>query len=256
METCDDGNLVDTDACKLDCSLAVCGDGVVWDENETCEDLNMVDTDECTNTCQQASCGDGILWDGMETCDDGNLSNNDMCPGSCAPAVCGDWYTLANAEECDDANEVDDDFCLNDCSSNGYYDNFESDTLQALPWSTGGNKIWSPDDTQPHEGSYDAASGNIDDDELSNLEVTLDIPTPGAVMFWYRVSSEEGWDYLTFFIDGVFQEEWSGDVPWAQASYPVDVGSHTLRWVYSKDSSLDDFQDTAWIDEVYVGIAP
>jgi cysteine-rich repeat protein len=117
METCDDGNDVDTDACKNDCTLAYCGDGIIQDEVEQCEDLNMVDDDACTNICLNASCGDGILWANVEVCDDGNLDNGDMCPGSCAPAFCGDGYTQDIVEQCDDGNEIDDDGCTNDCIS-------------------------------------------------------------------------------------------------------------------------------------------
>jgi cysteine-rich repeat protein len=109
--------MIDVDECKNDCTMAVCGDGVIWEENETCEDLNMVNDDACTNTCQTASCGDGILWAGMEICDDGNLDDDDECPGSCEPAYCGDGYVLTGVEECDDGNDIDDDFCSNTCIS-------------------------------------------------------------------------------------------------------------------------------------------
>jgi cysteine-rich repeat protein len=117
MEQCDDGNMIETDECKNDCTNAICGDGVIQDEVEQCDDVNMVDDDACTNACQNAICGDGIVWAGMETCDDGNFEDEDDCPGSCAPAFCGDGFTH-NSEECDDGNNVDDDGCTNACTSN------------------------------------------------------------------------------------------------------------------------------------------
>ncbi|RMD83162.1 MAG: DUF4215 domain-containing protein, partial [Candidatus Dadabacteria bacterium] len=68
-EECDDGNDVDTDACRNDCTLATCGDGVVCSDPsctsgpgggvEQCDDGNDVDTDACLSDCSAARCGDG-----------------------------------------------------------------------------------------------------------------------------------------------------------------------------------------------------
>lgn len=93
--------------CDGDCTLAVCGDGVVNDiAGERCDDGNTSDNDACRNDCQGAVCGDGIVWAGVETCDDG--PNNGL-PGACAldcagttPASCGNGV-LEAGERCDDA---------------------------------------------------------------------------------------------------------------------------------------------------------
>jgi hypothetical protein len=39
-------------------------------------------------------------------------------------------------------------------------------------------------------------------------------------------------------------------VAWTQATYPVTVGSHTFKWSYTKDISVNSGSDCAWIDEV------
>ena len=103
------------------------------------------------------------------------------------------------------------------------------------------------------QGSYSAASGVMGDSTATNLQVTLNLPQPGVVRFWYKVSSEVNYDYLRFYVDNVLQGGWSGTVPWAQASYNVGAGQHVFRWTYSKDVSLASGSDKAWIDEVYVG---
>ena len=88
----------------------------------------------------------------------------------------------------------------------------------------------------------------------SGSHVTLDLPAAAVVQFWYRVSSEGSFDYLRFYIDNVQQGNgWSGNVPWAMASYNVAAGQHTFRWTYSKDASVNEGSDRSWIDEVYVG---
>ena len=65
-EFCDDGNRADDDACRNDCTLANCGDGVraptfiCRPGYEACDDGDAEDADECTNVRTVARCGDGI----------------------------------------------------------------------------------------------------------------------------------------------------------------------------------------------------
>jgi cysteine-rich repeat protein len=88
MEECDDGNLVDTDGCTLDCQTARCGDGIVREEVEQCDDGNLVDTDECHNDCTR--CGDGVVQAlAGEECDDGNSIHGDICGNDCKTKPCG-----------------------------------------------------------------------------------------------------------------------------------------------------------------------
>ncbi|HLT35959.1 MAG TPA: DUF4215 domain-containing protein [Enhygromyxa sp.] len=253
-EQCDDGNLDDTDACPSTCLLAFCGDGFVQAGVEECDDGNQASDDTCLAVfCVPATCGDGHIQTGVEECDDGNLEDDDLCPTSCTEAYCGDGFAQAGVEECDDGNDDDDDFCKLDCSSNGWFDNFETGDLTLLPWMTSGNANWTVSTVDAHDGIYAAASGTITHDQQSTLQVTLDVPQAGVVRFWHHVSSEEDYDYLIFYIDNVFQDEWSGALGWQQAQFPITAGNHTLRWVYDKDFSVNEYSDKAWIDEVYVG---
>ena len=89
VEDCDDANQVDTDACRTDCTVAACGDGVrrtdivIGQPNyEACDDGNQVDDDNCSNTCELSACGNGQIDEG-ETCDDGNEDNTDACLNGC-----------------------------------------------------------------------------------------------------------------------------------------------------------------------------
>ncbi|MEZ4382178.1 MAG: DUF4215 domain-containing protein [Nannocystaceae bacterium] len=116
VEECDDGNDVDTDDCTATCTKAICGDGVTQEGVEECDDGNDLDTDDCKVDCTAAACGDGILWEGIEECDDGNDIDTDECTQACAAAVCGDAVVWEGVEECDDGNDVDDDECKNDCT--------------------------------------------------------------------------------------------------------------------------------------------
>jgi cysteine-rich repeat protein len=253
-EQCDDGDGDDSDECPGSCMLAFCGDGYIQAGVEVCDDGNMNDDDGCQPVfCVESFCGDGKVWAGMEECDDGNMSDMDACP-QCMIGFCGDGFVDLGSEECDDANMVEDDFCQSDCIANGYSDDFETNNLMKLPWALSGNGNWSTTNNMPHGGMYNARSGAIGHSQSSTMElVNLPIPANGTVTFWYRVSSEQSFDYLRFYIDGVQQGNgWSGAVPWAQASYNVAAGNHTLRWVYSKDGSVVVGEDAAFIDDVYI----
>ncbi len=112
-ETCDDGNLIDDDACSNLCRVAACGDGILQ-TGEACDDGNLIPTDTCTATCTSAVCGDGVVRAGVEACDDGNGINNDACSNTCRTAGCGDGIVQAG-EGCDDGNGTNTDACLNTC---------------------------------------------------------------------------------------------------------------------------------------------
>jgi cysteine-rich repeat protein len=116
-EVCDDGNQVDTDACRNSCVPARCGDGVVQTGVEQCDDGNADNTDACLDTCASAACGDGFVQTGVEACDDGNNVNTDGCLNTCVSAACGDGVVQAGVEQCDDGNNVDTDACRNNCTA-------------------------------------------------------------------------------------------------------------------------------------------
>ena len=56
-------------------------------------------------------------------------------------------------------------------------------------------------------GAFGAMAGDIGDNELTSLEVTVSGPA-GNIEFDRYVSSEANFDFLTFFIDGVEQDAW------------------------------------------------
>ena len=114
-EECDDGNLIDSDSCRNDCTRSLCGDGIVQEGLEACDDGNDSNEDECLNHCVFATCGDGIVQTGVEACDDGNQSDVDGCLTDCRISSCGDGYVQVGVEECDDGNLDPNDACTTQC---------------------------------------------------------------------------------------------------------------------------------------------
>lgn len=81
-EECDDG--FETNTCDVDCTAAVCGDGVTnVSAGESC-DGGGTETETCNADCSTSLCGDGITNETEgESCDDGNLVDGDGCSSSC-----------------------------------------------------------------------------------------------------------------------------------------------------------------------------
>ncbi len=108
LEECDDGNLVEQDGCRNDCTLARCGDGIVHVGEEVCDDGNFDEADECTSLCAPPICGDGLLQPG-EACDEAGRQTAE-CEINCTIPSCGDGISnLLSNEECDDGNDIETD---------------------------------------------------------------------------------------------------------------------------------------------------
>ena len=121
--------------------------------------------------------------------------------------------------------------------------------FETLPWESSGDASWEVTSAQAHTGTRCAKAGTINDGELSVLSVTVDC-TGADLSFWVKVSSESGCDALVLEIDGVRAGAWSGNRDWMFVSVPLVAGNHRLEWSYSKDSSVSDGEDTAWIDDI------
>lgn len=119
---------------------------------------------------------------------------------------------------------------------------------------SGSTLAWGATTTSTYVGTYGLQAGAIGDSQYSRVSFTGNF-VAGNVSFARRVSSESGWDFLKFYIDGVLQGSWSGEVPWGIVSYAISAGSHTVMWEYSKDGSASAGADTAWVDEVFLPLA-
>lgn len=130
-------------------------------------------------------------------------------------------------------------------------DDFETNSLTLYPWTTSGSANWFVTNQDPYEGNYCSESGDINDNETSVLEIFANVQTPDTLSFYYKVSSEQYFDFLEFYMDGTKKDEWSGVIPWSRKAYYVPTaGIHNFKWVYMKDYIISAYEDCAWIDEV------
>lgn len=235
------------------------GDGLPDDiEEGWCTDPDDPDTDD-----------DGI-WDGTEDANHNGvteLGETDPCnPDSDGDKMPDGWEVDNNLNPLvdDAAGDADEDGFNNlreyvaatdprDIDDTPYFEadveDFETGDFSKLPWLTTGDGLWAVTSNNVYNGSYSAESPNIDDAQSASLEVNLYCEA-GDMSFWYSVDSEEGYDFLNFYIDAVLTDQWSGSVPYAQANYTVLPGMHNFKWEYEKDKSDSAGSDSAWIDDI------
>lgn len=136
--------------------------------------------------------------------------------------------------------------CVDPCQPT---EDFETGDFSSFPWIHSGSTDWVITTAEKNSGVYSAKAGTISNNQITSLEVTLDCIS-GNIKFYRKVSSETGYDYLDFYIDGISKGSWSGDRDWSEVTYSVSAGSRTFKWTYSKDGSVSSGFDTAWIDDI------
>ncbi len=126
-----------------------------------------------------------------------------------------------------------------------------------LTWTTSGNAAWFGETNITHDGVDAAQSGGIGALQETIMQTTLGTNQPGSYSFWWKVSSEQDFDFLEFRINGIVQTNISGEVNWQQVIIPVAAGTNILTWRYSKDATFDGGQDAGWVDQfAYLPAAP
>ena len=119
----------------------------------------------------------------------------------------------------------------------------------SLGFATGGSADWFAQTMTSYYDGDAAQSGDISHSQESWMQTT--VSGKGTVKFYWKVSSEEDFDFLEFYIDGSLQEKISGSVNWEQQTYTISTsGPHTLEWRYVKDGSGASGSDCGWVDKV------
>ncbi len=120
----------------------------------------------------------------------------------------------------------------------------------SLSWSTSGSAIWFGQQQNSYQGGDAAQAGALTHNQATELVASAS--GPAQLSFAWKVSSENSFDYLRFSIDGLLQDSISGEISWAQKTYALGAGSHTLRWTYSTDGSVLSGSNAGWLDAVLV----
>lgn len=177
---------------------------------------------------------DGFSWDGLQ-----NLS-----PGSYTYRCTLD-ATENIAEENEDNNTWTYEFTVT--GGSGVSLNTALDTA-SLSFTTGGSADWFGQTAEYYVGGSAARSGGIAHGQTSWMQTTVN--GAGTLSFWWKTSSESGYDKLHLYVDGAEVTEISGSTSWQPCSVEFESGSHTVRWSYEKDVSVNRDEDCGWVDYV------
>ncbi|MEM1312454.1 MAG: DUF2341 domain-containing protein [Patescibacteria group bacterium] len=136
-------------------------------------------------------------------------------------------------------------------NSNSSFYNFESGNLSEFTMS--GDAGWEISTQEAFNGIQSAANQDISHSETASMEMEVTIATDTTMEFYAKVSSEESYDFLRFYINNIEELSISGDIDWTLYTYLLNSGTNTLRWEYSKDSSVSNNSDTGYIDDLKIG---
>ena len=132
-------------------------------------------------------------------------------------------------------------------------DNYENGNNTFFTYS--GN--WHIDSSQAYEGSHSYTNATIGDSQSCSTtfvynNTNIDGYSTHKLSFWYKVSSESGYDFLTVTLNGSNLVHVSGEVAWTYFETNLPAGNNTITFTYSKDGSNSRGSDRGNIDLVKV----
>lgn len=129
-------------------------------------------------------------------------------------------------------------------------EDFETGDFTAYAWQNGTSTPWIISNNTVYGGSFSATSFDIPDYQSSTLSIQMMVGSDSEISFARKVSSEAGYDFLKFSIDGTEKASYSGEENWSVVNFPVTAGNHTFTWTYSKDQSVSEGSDAGYIDDI------
>lgn len=127
-------------------------------------------------------------------------------------------------------------------------EDFETGNFSQFDWEFEGNQPWEIYASNSYEGIYCIKSGEINNNQSSEVKISVLVTASDSISFYLKVSSQANSDFLEFYIDSQKKGQWAGEKSWQRVSFPVSSGQHTFRWVYDKNNYGSNGEDCAWID--------
>lgn len=127
---------------------------------------------------------------------------------------------------------------------------FESSGFKVFPWINTGSKPWTITGSYSFEGNLSARSGAISHSQVSTLKIRTVYSSADSLGFFYKVSSEPKYDFLTFKLNGTEFFSKSGETSWEKKVIPVPAGLNVMEWSYRKDGSVSLGDDCVWLDMI------
>src|SRR6185436_14095941 len=117
--------------------------------------------------------------------------------------------------------------------SHVFADGFETGELTRLRWTNTNTVPWTVQREIVRAGGFAARSGAIGHGNSTSLKLAANCRS-GAGSFSFRVSSEPGFDSLSFFLGSTRLGRWSGEVGWTNFTFSLPAGINMFEWRYTK----------------------
>lgn len=213
---------------------AICGGSVANDGG-----ANVTARGVCWSTSQNPTTANSITTDGTGT---GTFTSN--ITGLSANTT---YYVRAYASNSEGTSYGEQRSFSTLTSSN---DEIACDVFDNcnLSFFSGGDAQWFSQTNDVFYGASAAQSGEITDNQSSWIETSVE--GAGVLQFHWKVSSEEGYDNLKFYVNNILTAQISGTEEWQEKTYTFSAGSTILRWVYEKDGYVSEGADAGWLDKL------
>ena len=130
------------------------------------------------------------------------------------------------------------------------FESFEGGVYHTSSW-TQGTYPWTFTNTGAYAGTYCLRSTSaLTHSQTAEVTIPVTLTVPDSISFYYKVSSEANYDKFHFYLDNTDLLIESGEVDWTRTAFLIPTGSHTLKFTYAKDYSVNRNSDCAWIDNV------
>ena len=133
---------------------------------------------------------------------------------------------------------------------NSEIEDFETGDFDKFDWQFDGEGGWEIVHNDTFEGQYCAHTTEMGHNCQAMMSLDYDFTCDNEISFYVRTSTETGYDFLIFYVDGERMGRWSGETGWTMVRYMIPMGSHHLSWVYEKDGGAVGGQDCVWVDNI------
>ncbi len=90
----------------------------------------------------------------------------------------------------------------------------------------------------------------MDHNSHADMSLDYDFACDNEISFYVRTSTETGYDFLVFYVDGERKGRWAGETGWTHINFMIPEGTHHLTWSYEKDGGATGGQDCVWVDNI------
>lgn len=117
-------------------------------------------------------------------------------------------------------------------------EDFETGDFSKFNWTNSSN-AWSVGNGA-YEGSYCAVSkSNLSSGSSCTLSLSVTATANDTISYYRKYTAGSSWfgsDNFTFYIDNNVMETVSSTANWSRAAFPISAGTHTIRFVFTRDS--------------------